>query len=133
MCSSDLVRSGQITASEGARILGISRKTYYQWEKRGLAAMMEGLEEQPPGRPTNEKDPEKEALQRQIAELKKKLEAAEQTAALRAALLPIHPRAPMPASKKRPPTNRVARHDRETPAKHRVKCAETLPARRLAL
>ena len=32
------VQSGQITASEAAQQLGISRKTYYQWEKRALAA-----------------------------------------------------------------------------------------------
>ena len=83
------VRSGRITASEGARILGISRKTYYQWEKRALEGMMAGLEQQPPGRPSTAPDREKEAMAREIVRLKNQLEEARQTAALRAALMPL--------------------------------------------
>jgi len=45
------VRSGALTAGEGAGRLGISRKTYYEWEDRALAAMAEALENHPPGRP----------------------------------------------------------------------------------
>jgi DNA-binding XRE family transcriptional regulator len=30
------VQSGQLTATEAARQLGVSRKTYYQWERRAL-------------------------------------------------------------------------------------------------
>jgi transposase len=30
------VRSGRITAEEGAKQLGVSRKTYYEWERRAL-------------------------------------------------------------------------------------------------
>jgi transposase len=83
------VRSGQMTASEGARTLGISRKTYYQWEKRGLEAMIAGLEEQAPGRPSKSKDPEKEAMAQQIVSLTSQLEAEQQRATLRAALNPL--------------------------------------------
>ena len=32
------VRSGVLTAEAAARQLGISRKTYYKWERRALAA-----------------------------------------------------------------------------------------------
>ena len=35
------VRGGLMSAAEAARKLGISRKTYYKWERRGLEAMME--------------------------------------------------------------------------------------------
>jgi transposase len=42
------VRSGQITAEEGARRLGVSRKTYYEWEQRALAAMTGALESKLP-------------------------------------------------------------------------------------
>ena len=52
------VRSGQITATEGARQLGISRKTYYQWESRGLDGMLKALEDQDPGRPAPSVDRE---------------------------------------------------------------------------
>jgi predicted DNA-binding protein (UPF0251 family) len=38
------VQSGQITAEEGARRLGVSRKTYYEWESRALEAMTGALE-----------------------------------------------------------------------------------------
>ena len=80
------VRSGQITAKEGARQLGISRKTYYQWEKRALQGMLDGLEEQPPGRPPKQSDPQLEALQAKVQQLEAELEIAKQTAAVRSIL-----------------------------------------------
>ena len=73
------VRSGEITATEGAFRLGISRKTYYQWEKRGLEGMLQALEEQPPGRPEEERDTEKETLEKENQELKRKLALAEKS------------------------------------------------------
>ena len=73
------VRSGKLTATEGAERLGISRKTYYEWEDRALKAMAEALENQAPGRPPTPPDPEKEELQREVTDLKKKLLLAEQT------------------------------------------------------
>jgi transposase-like protein len=80
------VRSGQISATEGARMLGISRKTYYQWENRALEGMMAQLEPLESGRPQTPVNPEVEAMKKKIAELEKKLEVAEQTAEVRAIL-----------------------------------------------
>jgi transposase len=77
------VRSGVLSAQQAARQLGISRKTYYQWERRALAAMVEALGNRPPGRPPRLLDPEKEALQRQAQELQAKLEVLEQTERIR--------------------------------------------------
>jgi hypothetical protein len=77
------VRSGQITAEEGARRLGVSRKTYYEWERRALAAMTEALEDRSPGRPSLPKDEEKERLQKEIAELQNKLFVAQKTVEVR--------------------------------------------------
>lgn len=69
------VRSGEITATEAAKHLGVSRKTYYQWEKRGLEGMLGSLMEGSPGRPQAPKpDPEKEKLRLKVAELENKLE-----------------------------------------------------------
>ena len=48
------VRGGLLSAAEAARKMGISRKTYYKWEQRGLAAMMESLCERSSGRPPGE-------------------------------------------------------------------------------
>jgi len=73
------VRSGRLTATEGAERLGISRKTYYEWEDRALKAMAEALENQAPGRPSIPLDPEKEELQGKVKELEKKLYLAEKT------------------------------------------------------
>ena len=73
------VRSGVLTATEGAERLGISRKTYYEWEDRALAAMAEALENHLPGRPPIPLDAEKEELQRKVRDLEKKLYLAEKT------------------------------------------------------
>ena len=37
------VRSGRISAKEAAARLGVSRKTYYKWEKRALKGMVAAL------------------------------------------------------------------------------------------
>jgi transcriptional regulator with XRE-family HTH domain len=73
------VRSGTLTATEGAERLGISRKTYYEWERRVLQAMARALENHAPGRPSVPLDAEKEELQRKVRDLEKKLYLAEQT------------------------------------------------------
>jgi len=77
------VRSGVLSAQEAARRLGVSRKTYYKWERRALAAMVEALGDREPGRPPRPSDPEKEAFQRQTQELEAKLEVLEQTEEIR--------------------------------------------------
>jgi transposase len=73
------VRSGALTAKEGAKLLGVSRKTYYEWEAKSLKAMALSLENHPAGRPTLPVDEEKEALRERIQELEKKLDLAEKT------------------------------------------------------
>jgi transposase len=73
------VHEGTITAKQGAHLLGVSRKTYYEWEDKALRAMALALENRPPGRPPALMDPEKEALRERIRELEKKLDQAEKT------------------------------------------------------
>ena len=73
------VRSGALTAKEGAKLLGVSRKTYYEWEEKSLKAMALALENRPAGRPPVPVDEEKERLQERIRELEKKLDLAEKT------------------------------------------------------
>ena len=73
------VRSGVLTAKEGARVLGVSRKTYYEWEEKSLKAMSLALENRSSGRPPLSLDPEKEALRERVRELEKKLDLAEKT------------------------------------------------------
>jgi hypothetical protein len=73
------VRSGQITAEEGSRRLGVSRKTYYEWENRALQALTQALEDREPGRPAAPQDEEKQKLQKKIAELENELFIAKKT------------------------------------------------------
>jgi len=71
------VRSGAITAKEGAKLLGVSRKTYYEWEEKSFKAMALALENQAAGRRSMPVDEEKETLRERIRELEEKLDLAE--------------------------------------------------------
>ncbi len=77
------VRSGMVTAEAAARQLGISRKTYYKWERRALAAMIAALGNRDQGRLPRPVDPEKATLRRQLEALQAKLTVLEQTERLR--------------------------------------------------
>ena len=77
------VRGGLMSATDAARKLGISRKTYYKWEQRGLEAMMEGLCERNSGRPPGEPDGEKEQMKSRIRELEHELEKRQKAEELR--------------------------------------------------
>jgi transposase len=77
------VRSGLMTASAAAERLGVSRKTYYKWEKRALAGMVEGLCDRDVGRPASQPDEEKETLRKKVAELERELRLKKQSEELR--------------------------------------------------
>ena len=77
------VQAGQITATAAAQQLGLSRKSYYQWEKRALAALLTSQEQQAPGRPPKTDDPEKAYLRQQVTQLEQKITELEQLLELR--------------------------------------------------
>ena len=81
------VRAGRMTVKDAAEALGISPKTYHEWEKRGLEAMMEGLTDREPGRPSTAPDPEMRKLQEEVARLRQHVMIMERTAELRAKVL----------------------------------------------
>ena len=69
------VHGGLCTASDGAAELGVSRKTYYQWDNKALAAVAGALEEKEAGRRApSEKDQEIAALKEKLAALEKERE-----------------------------------------------------------
>ena len=72
------VRAGLLTATAAADRLGISRKTYYQWESRALTAMLEALQPGQPGRPPTERDPETEKIAAERDRLKLQCKDLEQ-------------------------------------------------------
>jgi len=75
-----------MTATAAAAALGVSRKTYYEWEARGLSGMLQELEDREPGRPPAPPKPEEVALQAKVTELQKQVDSLAQTAELRALL-----------------------------------------------
>ena len=96
------VRSGQMTATDAAQALGISRQQYYKWEQRALQAMLSSLEDQPTGRPKTPKDPETEKLQHQLKQLEQKVQIYEQKEQLRQVLNEWAARDDLPPAKKNP-------------------------------
>ena len=81
------VRSGTMTAAAAARRLGMSRKTYYKWERRALAGMMGALGKRPVGRPPAPVDEEKARLLGEIGQLRRQLLLVEQRLAVQELVL----------------------------------------------
>jgi transposase len=77
------VRSGLLSVREAALQMKVSRKTYYKWEQRALAAMIEALGNREAGRLSLPIDPDKQALQCQTRKLEAKLAVLEQTEDIR--------------------------------------------------
>lgn len=94
------VRAGQITAQQAAHQLGISRQAFYKWEKRGLQALMQALEEQPAGRPRSSTDPEKDQLKTRVEQLERQVRLYEQRDHLRELLKEMESRDDRDSTKK---------------------------------
>ena len=75
--------TGQMTATQAAKELGVSRKTYYEWEKRGVDGMLGALEDRDSGRPSQPVDGEKESIKKLVTRMKKSLLKAEQRHSIR--------------------------------------------------
>jgi transposase len=80
------VQAGRLSASAAAAKMGVSRKTYYKWEQRGLSGIVAGLKDGEAGRPAAPRDPEKEALQLEVEQLRQKLGIQEQLQRIREVL-----------------------------------------------
>lgn len=61
------VRCGLMTASQAAQQLGVSRKTYYKWEQRGLTGLLEGVSAKKAGRP-EKATPRHASLEKHLAD-----------------------------------------------------------------
>jgi transposase len=87
------VRSGAITARQAARELGVSRKTYYQWEARAMEGMLAALKNQPAGRPVRidaAQQQEQQLLTSRIQTLEQELTLARQTVEVKNILDAFH-------------------------------------------
>ena len=61
------VRCGLMSASQAAEQLGVSCKTCYKLEERGLSGLLSSLEDQSGGRPSQPVDLEKQSLEQELA------------------------------------------------------------------
>lgn len=80
------VRCGLMTATQAARKLGISRKTYYKWEKRGLEGLLSNLADKEPGRPSMPIDPDKQAMEEDLVRMHRENELLTRQMALKEVL-----------------------------------------------
>ena len=78
-----MVRCGLMTATQAARKLGVSRKTYYKWEKRGLKALLSGLVDKEPGRRSSAIDPDKQAMEEDLRKIHRENELLTRQLALK--------------------------------------------------
>jgi transposase len=83
------VRCGLMTARQAADRLGVSRKTYYKWEQRGLNALLDGVAEKGPGRPAQPSDENCQALEKQLAEAMTQIELLNHKLELKDVLLEL--------------------------------------------
>ena len=95
------VRCGLMTAAQAAKQLGVSRKTYYKWEQRGLSALLNGLSNQSPGRPEKREYPKQTVLENQLSQLKRDNELLEQKLILKDLAADFHIRSPKDRKKKK--------------------------------
>jgi transposase len=77
------VQGGTLTVKEAAAQLGVSRKTYYQWERRALQGMMLALQDKESGRPSKQPDEQTQAMQRRLAELEERERIRQQVERIR--------------------------------------------------
>ena len=80
------VQAGRLSATAAAAKMGVSRKTYYKWEQRGLSGIVAGLKEGEPGRRATPRDVEKETLRREVDQLRQQLGVQEQLQRIREVL-----------------------------------------------
>ena len=95
------VRCGLMNASQAAERLGISRKTYYKWEQRALSAMLDGLTDHPPGRPSQPVDTRKQTLEKQLTQALRDNELLKHKMALKDVLTDLKLKPGMDRSKKK--------------------------------
>ena len=83
------VRCGLLTAAQAAERLGVSRKTYYKWEQRGLSALLDGVSDQSPGRPASPSDDQRQELEKQLAEATAEIDLLNHKLALKDVLMDL--------------------------------------------
>lgn len=77
------VRCGLMSASQAATELGVSRKTYYKWERKGLCGMLESVCDRPAGRHRQAPEARETTLEKQLARMSRENEVLQQRMTLK--------------------------------------------------
>ena len=85
------VNCGLMTATQAAKELNVSRKTYYKWEKKGLAALLGNVTDQKAGRPKTAPDPHQTELEEKLAKALKENELLRRKMELKDILADVKP------------------------------------------
>lgn len=96
------VTAGKITATQAAERLGVSRKTWHEWQARGLAALFAAMQDRPTGRPPTPVDEEAERLAKELEDKHREVEEREMARRIQSLLRPLPPLEPGAGSKKKP-------------------------------
>lgn len=83
------VRCGLLTARQAADRLGVSRKTFYKWEQRGLSALLDSVTDQPPGRPSLAQDEYRQWLEKQLQDANRQIDLLNHKMALKDVLMEL--------------------------------------------
>ena len=83
------VRCGLLTARQAADRMGVSRKTFYKWEQRGISALLDGVTDQHPGRPPDPPDERCQILEKQLTEAQREIELLNRKMALKDVLMDL--------------------------------------------
>lgn len=75
--------SGEITATQGADELKVSRKTFHSWVNRALTGLHESLKDKPVGRPEKEFNPYVEEMETKVKSLTQQVLMLEQEREIR--------------------------------------------------
>ena len=83
------VRCGLLTVRQAASRMGVSRKTFYKWEQRGLNALLDNVTDLPPGRRAHPSDDRIQDLEKQLSQANREIELLNRKMALKDVLMEL--------------------------------------------
>ncbi len=83
------VRCGLLTARQAAVRMGVSRKTFYKWEQRGLNALLDNVTDQVAGRRAHPSNDRIQLLEKQLSRAHREIELLNRKMALKDVLMEL--------------------------------------------
>jgi transposase len=83
------VRCGLLTARQAAVRMGVSRKTFYKWEQRGLNALLDNVTDQVAGRHAHPSNDRIQLLEKQLSLAHREIDLLNRKMALKDVLMKL--------------------------------------------